>query len=71
MHDKENATIFALLRQFFAVIWPLKWYKATFDALVLFFFLEGVLTYLSKYSLKINRQKLENMAKNELSKLIA
>ena len=34
-------------------------------------FLEEVLTYLSKYSLKINRYKLENMAKNELSKLIA
>ena len=54
VHDNENATIFALLRLSFAVIWPLKWFKATFETFVLFF-LEGVLTYLSKYSLQTNR----------------
>ena len=54
VHNKKNATIFALLRQSFAVIWPLKWFEATFETFVLFF-LDGVLTYLSKYSLQINR----------------
>ena len=38
MYGKENASIFALLKQSFEVIWPLKWFKATFDALGIIFF---------------------------------
>ena len=48
MHDKKNATIFSILRQSFAVMWPIKWFKATFEIFVIiintnFFFLEGKL----------------------------
>ena len=50
MHDKENASIFALLRQSFAVIWPLKWFKAAFDTLVFFF--GGGINLLIKIQLK-------------------
>ena len=42
VHDKKKATIFALLRQSFAVIWPLKWFKATFETFVLFFFRQSI-----------------------------
>ena len=42
MHDKKNMTTFSLPRQCFAVIWLLKWFKATFKTFIIFIiFLEG------------------------------
>ena len=35
MHDKKNATIFAILRQSFAVMWPLEWFKTNFEIFII------------------------------------
>ena len=35
MHDNNNATIFAILRQSFAVMWPIQWLKATFEKFII------------------------------------
>ena len=35
MHNKKHATIFAILRQTLAVMWSIKWLKATFEIFII------------------------------------